>query len=73
MTTVEFTTTVLGDEAAIASDISRTIVWAIAGETIAAGKVVRLKQSATGSTVELYDYVTTPAQDLPPYGIAIGA
>lgn len=73
MTTIEFTSTVLGDESAVSGDISREVVWAVAGEDLVAGNVVRLKQSVTGAVVELYDYVTTPDETLPPYGIVLTA
>lgn len=71
MTTVEFTSTVLGDESAVSSDISREVVWAVAGEDLTAGNVVRLKQSVTGAVVELYDYGGTPDSTLPPYGVVL--
>lgn len=71
MTTISLTSTILGDETAISADVSRFVVWTVAGEAIAAGKVVRLKQDEAGAVVEVYDYAVTPDPDLPPYGIAL--
>ena len=71
MTTISLTSTILGDESAVSSDVSRLVVWTLAGENISAGQVVRLKQSVSGAVVEVYDYATLPDPDLPPYGVAI--